>query len=80
MGPPDGSVDELIARIAERTDGVVTRNNLLGKGVTSNEIKCRLRRGSLHRVHPGVYRVGHKAPSAEARYLAAVMACGDDAT
>lgn len=79
MGPPDGSVDELIARIAERTHGVVTRKNLLGKGVTSKEVKRRLRRGSLHRVHPGVYRVGHKAPSVEARYLAAVMACGHGA-
>jgi Transcriptional regulator, AbiEi antitoxin len=79
MRPPDGSVDELIARIAERTHGVVTRKNLLRKGVTSKEVKRRLRRGSLHRVHPGVYRVGHKAPSVEARYLAAVMACGDGA-
>jgi hypothetical protein len=27
-------------------------------------------------VYPGVYRVGHHAPSLEARYLAAVWACG----
>ena len=26
---------------------------------------------------PGVYRVGHRAPSTESRYLAAVLACGD---
>src|SRR3954469_18574298 len=31
------------------------------------------------RVHPGVYRVGHRAPSVEATYLAAVWACGDGA-
>jgi very-short-patch-repair endonuclease len=30
-------------------------------------------------VHRGVYRVGHRAPSIEARYLAAVMACGEGA-
>jgi hypothetical protein len=30
-------------------------------------------------VHRGVYRVGHRAPSVEARYLAAVLACGDGA-
>jgi very-short-patch-repair endonuclease len=30
-------------------------------------------------VHRGVYRVGHRAPSLEARYLAAVLACGDGA-
>lgn len=28
------------------------------------------------REHRGVYRVGHRAPSVEARYLAAVLACG----
>jgi very-short-patch-repair endonuclease len=35
--------------------------------------------GSLLRVHPGVYRVGHRAPSTEARYLAAVLAAGEGA-
>ena len=36
-------------------------------------------RGTLIRVHRGVYRVGHRAPSVEARYLAAVWACGEGA-
>lgn len=30
----------------------------------------------LLREHRGVYRVGHRAPNEEARYLAAVLACG----
>ena len=30
-------------------------------------------------MHRGVYRVGHRAPSIEARYHAAVLACGDGA-
>ena len=30
-------------------------------------------------MHRGVYRVGHRAPSNKARYLAAVLACGEDA-
>jgi hypothetical protein len=38
-----------------------------------------MRRGTLIRVHPGIYRVGHRAPSIEARYLAAVWACGKGA-
>jgi hypothetical protein len=46
--------------------------------VTPKQIAVRLRRGSLLREHSGVYRVGHRAPSVEARYLAAVLACGDD--
>lgn len=33
----------------------------------------------LLRVHKGVYRVGHRAPSTEATYMAAVLACGDGA-
>lgn len=48
-------------------------------GVTPDEIKERVRRGTLLRVHRGVYRVGHRAPSLEARYLAAVRACGEGA-
>ena len=38
-----------------------------------------LRRGDLIRVHRGVYRVGHRAPSIEATYLAAVLAAGEGA-
>ena len=34
-------------------------------------------RASLLREHPGVYRVGHRAPTTEATYLAAVLACGE---
>jgi hypothetical protein len=37
------------------------------------------RTGALLREHRGVYRVGHRPPSLEARYLAAVCACGEGA-
>jgi hypothetical protein len=47
--------------------------------VSRDEIRTRLDRGSLVVEYPGVYRVGHRAPSVEASYLAAVWACGDDA-
>jgi very-short-patch-repair endonuclease len=79
MQQQSGKVDELIAEIAGRSHGVVTRKTLLGKGVAAGQIRQRLLRGSLHREHPGVYRVGHRAPSIEARYLAATLACGDGA-
>ena len=79
MDKPNGTVDRLIAEIAGRAHGVVARKNLLEKGVTSQQIQQRLRRGTLLREHSGVYRVGHRAPSVEARYLAAVLACGDGA-
>ena len=38
-----------------------------------------MRKGSLLPEFRGVYRVGHRAPSLEARYLAAVFACGEGA-
>lgn len=38
-----------------------------------------MRVGTLIREYKGVYRVGHRAPSVEARYLAAVRACGEGA-
>jgi very-short-patch-repair endonuclease len=46
-------------------------------GVTKDEIEHRLAIGSLIRLHPGVFRVGHQAPSVLARYMAAVKACGE---
>jgi very-short-patch-repair endonuclease len=58
---------------------VVTHAQLTRAGVTAAEIKSRLRSGALLREHRGVYRVGHRAPSVEAHYLAAVLACGEGA-
>jgi very-short-patch-repair endonuclease len=72
-------VEEKIAGIATRAHGVVTRGGLLRAGISDDEIKQRLRTGSLIREYPGVYRVGHRAPSVEALYLSAVFACGEGA-
>jgi very-short-patch-repair endonuclease len=68
-----------IARIAERQHGNVTRAQLLDAGLSAEEIRQRLRSGVLLREFPGVYRVGHRAPSVHARYTAAVLACGEGA-
>ena len=69
----------VIAQIASRQHGVVTRTQLLRAGLQAYEIRHRVDSGALLREHPGVYRVGHRAPSVDARYLGAVLACGDDA-
>lgn len=58
---------------------MVTRLELLGAGISGADIDRRARRGALIRVHRGVYRVGHRAPSTEAEYLGAVRACGSEA-
>ena len=65
--------------IADRGHGVVTRAELLAAGITRGQVETRLRSGALRAEHPGVYRVGHRAPSTEARYMAAVKACGEGA-
>lgn len=69
----------MIGRIASGAHGIVDRAELLGAGLTPGQIKQRLRTGVLLTEHPGVYRVGHRAPSTEARYLAAVRAAGPGA-
>lgn len=79
MGGQRGTVQQKIARIAGESHGVVTRAQLLRAGVTAREIERRLGNGVLLPEHRGVYRVGHRAPSLEARYLAAVRACGEGA-
>ena len=79
VADPDRTVERKLAEIADREHGVVTRRALLRAGVTRAEIEHRMRTGALLREYPGVYRVGHRAPSMEARYLAAGRACGDGA-
>ena len=69
----------VITRLASRRHGVVTRAQLLRAGVAKHEIRHRLDTGWLLHEHRGVYRVGHRAPSLEAAYLAAALACGDGA-
>lgn len=72
----DESRDDILARIANVSHGVVTRAELLDAGMSPTQIRVRLERGSLLQEYRGVYRVGHRAPSLEARYLAAVRAGG----
>lgn len=79
MRPLDGTVEALLARSAFSAYGLVKRRALLTAGASRDEIRRRVRRGVLLVEYPGVYRVGHRAPSMESSYLAAVWACGDEA-
>jgi len=72
-------VEQELGLLATAAHGIVTRAELLRAGITPSEIRSRLSSGALLREYGGVYRVGHRAPSVEARYLAAVRACGDGA-
>jgi hypothetical protein len=60
-------------------DGLVTRPQLLNAGVSRTQIQRRLQNGGLLPAYPGVYWVGHREGNAQARYRAAVLACGDGA-
>ena len=77
MGTRSSTVEAKLAELAARSHGVVTRAELLRAGITDRELRRRVAKGTLVPVHRGVYRVGHAAPSLEARYLAAVKACGE---
>jgi hypothetical protein len=79
MCPQSITVAHRLARLGGSAQGVVSRADLLRAEVTAAQIRHRLRTGGLIREYPGVYRVGHRAPSLEARYMAAVLACGEGA-
>lgn len=68
-----------MAAVAQRQHGVVTRAQLTSAGMTPQEIRSRIAEGALIRIHRGVFRVGHAAPSSLAQYTAAVLACGERA-
>jgi very-short-patch-repair endonuclease len=65
--------------LAGRQHGVVARRQLLALGFNAREIEHRVARGRLHLVMRGVYAVGWPRLTPERRWMAAVLACGDDA-
>jgi very-short-patch-repair endonuclease len=71
------TTDRVIAALAARQRGVISRDQLLAAGVRDNPIKHRVRAGRLHPLHRGVYLVGHSVPADGARELAALLACGE---
>lgn len=56
--------------------GVLSLDELLACGLSHDAVTTRVRNGHLHRVHRGVYAVGHLQLSLEGHLLAAVKACG----
>jgi very-short-patch-repair endonuclease len=71
--------DHAIARLAARQHGVVSRAQLRALGLSDSAISSRFGAGRLHRVHRGVYAVGHPVLAPRARWMAAVLACGPGA-
>jgi very-short-patch-repair endonuclease len=71
--------ERAVAWIAGRQLGLIAIWQLRALGVSSSAVTRRVRRGVLHRVHRGVFLVGHALLLPGARELAAVLACGDRA-
>jgi very-short-patch-repair endonuclease/predicted transcriptional regulator of viral defense system len=76
MPPP---VDVAIAMLARRQYGVVALRQLTALGLSARAVRSRGGRGKLHRIHQGVYAVGHPVLGREGYFMAAVLACGGEA-
>jgi very-short-patch-repair endonuclease len=79
MGEERANSDRVIADIAARQHGVVTTAQLQAAGIGRNATTKRVHAGRLHRIHRGVYAVGHTRLSFEGRCLAAALVLGDRA-
>jgi hypothetical protein len=66
-------------RLARRQSGVVSVTQLYPLGFSYEEIKQLVARGHLHRLHRGVYAVGHRALPDRGHLIAALLACGPEA-
>ena len=65
----------IVAAKAATQQGRITTRQLREAGVDAQRTKRWVDDGLLHRVHRGVYAVGHRAPSALGDYVAATLAC-----
>jgi very-short-patch-repair endonuclease len=67
-------VDRRVAALATRQHGVVAMRQLAALGLSQRAVSHRAAAGRLHRVHRGVYAVGHPILTVNGRRMAAVLA------
>ena len=72
-------LDVRLGALAETQYGVVTFDQLRRLGFSSDQVERRIQLGRLHRLHRGVYAVGHRHLPNEALFIAAVLALGSKA-
>ena len=70
----ESAPEQVVAAIASRQHGAISIAQLHRAGLTNAAVMRRARAGRLHKLHRGVYAVGHIAPSNERRWMAAVLA------
>ena len=71
--------DPAVAALAQSQCGVVSRAQLEEAGLGRGAIQRRVANKRLHRLHRGVYAVGHPGLTGRGRLWAAVLACGGPA-
>ena len=77
--PQVDKVDARCARLAAQQRSILTLDDLRSCGLSRQAVTKRVNAGRLHPLYRGVYALGHPNISLEARFLAAVKACGLDA-
>lgn len=65
-----------VAALAGRQHGVLSRSQLISLGLSSSAISRSVVAGRLHRLHPGVYAVGHGAIALRGSLIAALLFAG----
>lgn len=75
--PPVGSGEPAVAGLAASQHGLVTRGQLAAVGFSAKAIEHRVRVGRLHRVHRGVFAVGHCVLASSGLEAAALLYAGD---
>ncbi|MEX2106210.1 MAG: type IV toxin-antitoxin system AbiEi family antitoxin domain-containing protein [Solirubrobacterales bacterium] len=75
----DKPATRIVAELAARQHGVVSAGQLEGLGWGRGKVAREAAAGRLHRLHRGVYAVGHEALTQQGRALAAVLSGGSDA-
>lgn len=72
----DPPPDRRVAALAARQHGRIRFDQLVACGLDDAAVARRVKKGQLHRVHTGVYAVGHTAETMHAQIAAAVLAGG----
>jgi hypothetical protein len=76
MGYKSSAAGQELAALARRQYGVVSIRQLRRLGYSPSSVRWATKVGRLHRLHHGVYAVGHTNLSLQGRCLAAVLASG----
>lgn len=78
-GRSTAGLHQPLADLAGRQHGVVATRQMEALGYSRDAVSNAARSGRLHRLHRGVYAVGHRSLTWHGHCVAAVLACGPNA-